>query len=72
MSATPTATFTVTGMTCGHCAAAVRNEVGQGRRRHRCRRRRRQRAGHGRVARPGRGAGAAVAVEEAGYEVTAS
>ena len=24
-----TATFTVTGMTCGHCVAAVRDEVGK-------------------------------------------
>ena len=24
-----TATFTVTGMSCGHCVAAVRNEVGK-------------------------------------------
>jgi copper chaperone len=27
MSPTATATFIVTGMTCGHCAAAVRDEV---------------------------------------------
>ena len=27
MSATATATFIVTGMTCGHCVAAVRDEV---------------------------------------------
>ena len=25
---TSTETFTVTGMTCGHCAASVRDEVG--------------------------------------------
>ena len=28
-TATHTATYTVTGMTCGHCVASVRDEVGR-------------------------------------------
>lgn len=29
MSATATATFTVSGMTCGHCVASVKEEVSE-------------------------------------------
>ena len=29
MSATATSTWTVTGMTCGHCVASVKEEVGE-------------------------------------------
>ncbi len=67
-----TATFTVTGMTCGHCVAAVRDEVGKV-------------DGvtgvdidlaSGRVTvaslGPVESAAVSAAVEEAGYEVTAS
>ena len=66
-----TPTYSVPGISCGHCRVAITGEVGQARRRHRRRRRPRRQArdGHGR--RRSTTAAVRTAIDDAGYDVAA-